>query len=98
MLADSAKFKNDIAKLTRKIEEILFLHMETEIDYFKKCNLPNWKEHEKEHNYYKQRFDFYNGHLMPVVIRAVLTGEMVLEYMNTHFFENDLTDLRSLKK
>lgn len=93
MLADSAKHKEDIANLTSKIEEELFTHMAIEVDHLKRFNLPECEQHEKDHFTYKEKFDFYNANLMPVVIRAVLTGEIALDYMNIHFFKFDSKDM-----
>jgi hemerythrin len=98
MLTDSAKFKNEIAELTFKIEEALFVHMDIEIGHMKRFKLSGWKEHDKDHSYYKDRFDFYNKNVIPVVIRAVLTGEIALEYMNTHFFIFDTKDMPKINR
>lgn len=98
MLTDSARFKHDIAELTRKIEKELFTHFEVEINFLKTATSSDWINHEKDHNHYKSRFEFYHANSMPIVIRAVLTGEIALDYMNYHFFNYDVNDLLKTNK
>ena len=93
MIDDSAKFKNEIPKLTDKIEKNMFIHMDTEISLFKKINMPGWEEHEENHNLYKEEYDFFRDYILSPVIRAVFTGETASKYMRDHFPMFDMKDI-----
>ncbi len=98
MLEDSSRFKDKIPLKTYEIEEALFDHMDIEIGYMKKYNLPEWVEHDEDHNKYRKEFDFYKDYKTPPLIRAVLTGELSRNYMQAHFFMFDVDAISKINQ
>ena len=98
MLDDTAKHKEEISKITQKIENAMYEHMDKEIEYLKKFDLPEWIVHEENHNYYKKELEFYKHYKVSIIIRAVITAEIANHYLKNHFFQFDIKDINLINK
>ena len=93
MLDNAAKYKEEIPALTNKIEQSMFIHLDLEINYLKRFNIPDWQAHEASHNSYKKEYDFYRNYETSPLIRAVIIAEISRNYMRGHFFIFDIKDI-----
>lgn len=95
MIADSKRNLNVMFELANEIADAILEHMDLEIELLKKYNL-DWFKHEIDHNEYKKKYDLEKNHKLLGIIRVLLVEEMVKEYMQKHFFEYDVKDMKKI--
>ncbi|EKE03669.1 MAG: hypothetical protein ACD_20C00171G0004 [uncultured bacterium] len=98
MLDDSARYRNEIPALTKKIEEAMYVHMDIEINYLERFKFPECAEHLASHKHYQKELEFYRDYSLPDTIRAVMTGEISSDYMRNHFFQFDIKAIRFINE
>ena len=97
MSENAQQYKQEIPELTAHLEAALWEHMDLEIFYLKKYDIP-YTLHEASHDKFKSTLVFYKDYKMNPVIRAILTAETASEYMKKHFFHFDVYDIPKINE
>lgn len=95
---DPSKFKDQIHTLAGKIQEDLLTHMDIEIKYLKRFNIPGCFSHEASHESFRKKLELYNRYEMGDLIHGLLISEVALDYMKEHFFMFDTRDLPKINE
>lgn len=98
MCADAKKYADEIPELTNKLETAMRDHMDLEIYYLEKFDIPTYKVHSLSHDKYKSELNLYREYIMNPVIRAILISETAREYMKKHFFQFDVYDIPKINE
>lgn len=87
---------DEMYDLAMKISEKILEHMPYETDLMKKLGIPEYLQHEENHDFYKERFDLDKHYDLSKKMRLLMISQLICDYMTFHFNDYDLPDLKKV--
>jgi hemerythrin len=97
-LANPPHDEEELYNLAMKIADKIIEHMKVETEWMKEFNVIGYEAHIEDHDMYRSKFDLDKRYDISKKMRLLMVADMVLEYMNFHFFNFDLVDLRNVSQ
>lgn len=89
--------EQEMLQIAENLAKAVIEHMVFEIDLMKKLGIEGWADHEENHEMYKNNFDLEKKHALSPKMHILMTSKMVKDYMDNHFINFDIPDVKKIK-
>ncbi|MEI7473369.1 MAG: hypothetical protein WCK67_01205 [bacterium] len=97
MSADINTKESDLIAEIEETKGVILKHFEDEITIYKQHGLPDVEKHVIQHKVMSDYLNDLDLNNYPVVVKALMTNQLVLHYLMKHLFFDDKKCIKQLK-